>query len=159
MNLSEKLKSHILKTEVCQCCERLSIIRHDGICLFSNAEDNFESASISALVSGLWQAAESLNGLATSDKSFSEYRLSFDTTNNGLYVLPLLLNQEDYYLCAIFNQVDNPAKLKRELRVLKQELENNNSIRTHSTQADRAGYLFKDITDEEINKIFEVSGV
>ena len=136
---------------------------HDGITIYSNVKNDFESASASALVSGLWQAAKSLNSLVTSQNEFFDFKLSFDSSENGLFILPFLLNKQEYYLCTIYKDVVNPGKLKRDMRLIKENLEVYlEDFAFDGASQGRAGkesFLFKDITDEEIDRLFDYGEV
>jgi len=155
MNLNATIKKFIHENNFQKLSERIVIIRYDGISIYSNAQDDFESATICALVSGLWQAAKQLNTLIDNDNDFFEHRLSFDTTANGLYILPIKIFKEEYFVCSLYKDISNPAKLKRDLRQLKEKLELHLEGVVVEQKIDRSGYLFKNITDEEIDKIFE----
>lgn len=158
MNLNAIIKKFIHDHSFQDLSERIVIIRYDGISVYSNAQDDFESATICALVSGLWQAAKSLNTLIENGEDFFEHRLSFDTTANGIYILPIKILQDEYFVCSLYKDIANPAKLKRNLRQLKDKLEIHlESVEVDKT-IDRSGYLFKNITDAEIDKIFEYGG-
>lgn len=155
MNLNATIKKFILENNFQNLSDRIVIIRYDGISIYSNSEDDFESATICALVSGVWQAAKQLNTLIDNENDFFEHRLSFDTTANGLYILPIKIFNEEYFVCSLYKNVSNPAKLKRDLRQLKDQLEIHLDGVVVEKRIDRSGYLFKNITDEEIDKIFE----
>ena len=55
MNLNATIKQFIHENNFQKLSDRIVIIRYDGISIYSNAEDDFESATICALVSGVWQ--------------------------------------------------------------------------------------------------------
>ena len=159
MNLSSALKLFFHENDFQKLSDRISIIRYDGITVYSNVRDDFESATTSALVSGLWQAAKSLNSMVKTNNEFIDFKLSFDSSENGLFILPFLLDKKEYYLCTIYKDVVNPAKLKRDMRIIKENLEvyleDFSFAPTSSKQAGREGFLFKDITDEEIDRLFD----
>jgi len=162
MNLNGMIKQFFDENGFGLLADRIAVIRFDGICLYSNVEDDFESASICALVSGLWQAAKSLNSLVGANQNFYDYRLGFDTTENGLYVVPFKFRNEEYFVCGIYKDTANPAKLKRNLRLLKENLEVflQAIARDYKTDtAGRSGYLFTDISDAEIDSLFDFSRI
>ena len=117
MNLNLLVKQFFNENEYNKISDRLVVIRQDGITLYSNYDNKFEESSIGALVSGLWQAAESLSSLLKSGQDFFEFRLGFDTSSDGLYVLPFHIMDGTYYICSIYKDSQNPAKLKRNLRL------------------------------------------
>lgn len=161
MNLSTALKQFFVENDFQYLAKRITIIRHDGICVYSNSSNDYESATICALVSGLWQAAKALSSLSEKREDFSDFRLSFDTTENGLHVLPFNYGDEEFYICAIFNDVSNPAKLKRDIWFLKENLSVfiSDIPLSIDEKIDRGAYLFKDISDDEIDKLFEFNGI
>lgn len=158
MNLSSAIKLFFHENDFQKLSDRISVIRHDGISVYSNVKNDFESASISALVGGLWQGAKSLNSLVKTNNEFLDFKLSFDSSENGLFIMPFLLNKQEYYLCTIYKDVVNPAKLKRDMRLIKENLEV--YLEDFSFELDhRAGresFLFKDITDAEIDRLFDL---
>ena len=106
----------------------------------------------------MWQAAQSLSSLLKKEDNFYEFRLGFDTTETGLYILPFKLKGNDYYISAIYNDVDNPARLKRNLRLLKENLEIYLTSVESADSNDEAKvsneYLFDNITDDEMDNLF-----
>lgn len=159
MNLNLLVKKFFDENDYDKIANRLVVIRHDGINIYSNVDNQFEASSIGALVSGLWQAAESLSSLLKNNNEFFEFRLGFDTSSDGLYVLPFTIMDSTYYICAIYNDSNNPAKLKRNLRLLKENLEVFLSEFSFDTEANRKGYLFSDISDDEMDQLFGLGGV
>lgn len=163
MNLSSAIKLFFHENDFQKLSDRISIIRYDGITIYSNVKNDFESASASALVSGLWQAAKSLNSMVQSQNEFIDFKLSFDSSENGLFILPFLLNKQEYYLCTIYKDVVNPGKLKRDMRLIKENLEVYlEDFAFNGAEQERAGkesFLFKDITDEEIDRLFDYGEV
>jgi hypothetical protein len=137
---------------------RLALVRADGIIVYSNSSDSFESSSIGALVSGVWQAAESLNSIISNDNEAYDFRLGFDTSENGLYILPINILKESFYICSIYKEEVNPAKLKRNLRLLKQNLEVFLSEYKEEIST-RNDYLFSNITDVEMDNLFKFNRV
>ena len=161
MNLNAAIKLFFNENDFQKLSDRILIIRSDGLTLYSNVQNNFENATTSALVSGLWQAAKSLNSMVKSEEDFQDFKLSFDSRENGLFIMPFLLNKEEYYLCTIYKEVMNPAKLKRDMRLVKENLEvflKDFSFDLESAEG-RESFLFKDITDEEMNRLFDVEGM
>lgn len=161
MNLNSLVKQFFVENDFQLIADKVSLVRYDGITLFSNAKDDFDSASTSALVAGLWQAARSLNDLVGAQEDFYDFRLSFDTTNKGLLILPIKINFQEYFLCAIYKNEINPGKLKRNIKLVKENLETflKDFDFNSSSDSKREAYLFKDISDEEIDQLFDFGGV
>lgn len=159
MNLNSLIKNFFNENDYHKIADRLLVLRHDGINLYSNFDDQFEASNMGALVSGLWQAAESLSSMLKKENEFFEFRLGFDTTSDGLYVLPFTILKSTYYICAIYNGADNPGKMKRNIRLLKDNLETYLSEFSLDPEENRKGYLFTNISDDEMNKLFAFGGM
>ncbi|MFT6631586.1 MAG: hypothetical protein ACJAS4_001537 [Bacteriovoracaceae bacterium] len=159
MNLNLLVEKFFNENDYNRIADKLVVMRHDGINVYSNCEDQFEASSIGALVAGLWQAAESLSSLLKKNDEFFEFRLGFDTSSEGLYVLPFTIMKSTYYVCAIYSESNNPAKLKRNLRLLKDSLEVFLSEFSLDEEANRKGYLFNEISDSEMDNLFSFGGV
>lgn len=154
MNLKDLISTFFKEENYDRLAERVVVMRHDGISIYSNTDDSHQTASIGALVSGLWQAAESLSSFIKDKNNFQEFRLSFDTSESGLYVLPFLVKEQTYYLCSIYKDVQNPGKLKRHLITLRSSLEVYLSDFSFDSEENRKGYLFNEISDDEMDRLF-----
>jgi hypothetical protein len=139
--------------------DRTALVRPDGIVVFASLDIKKEAASIGALVGGVWQAAEALNMQLSPDKDIKEYRFSFDQSDSGLYILPVVVNRKMYYMSTLYKDTFNPALLKRNFRVLKEELEiylkaNFKQSQREEKIVSRDKFLFQSITDEEMDNLF-----
>lgn len=154
MNITEILSKYFIINKVAQNSS-LSVIREDGIVVYSNLQKKFRSESIGALAAGVWQAASALNStIDSSDSDVLDFRLSFDKSNEGLYLLGFRINFKNYLICSLYSDVVNPAKLKMQIRNLKNSLVDyleSTPVQTNSTQ----DYLFNNITDAEMDRLFE----
>src|SRR5690554_6414620 len=162
MNLSALIKDFFIESEFDRVSEKVAIVRTDGTVLYSNSANSFEASNIGALASGIWQAAESLASLVNEPRD--GYRLAFDTSSDGIYLLPLSLGERSCYLCCIYKDLLNPGKLKQNMRNLSFLLEafvRVESLREESEvqTSGKEGYLFENITDEEMDQLFGVAGI
>ena len=157
MNLSTIIKQFFIENDFHKLANKTAVVRNDGIVLYSNSDNFSESSSIGALVGGLWQAAQSLSSIVSDKSDVLDFRLSFDTSNQGIYILPFNINKKDFYICAIYDDVNNPALLKRHLRNLKDNL--SDYLLECCSQNDdiKQDFLFDNITDEEMNNLFSFS--
>jgi predicted regulator of Ras-like GTPase activity (Roadblock/LC7/MglB family) len=162
MNLKKHVNNFFIENEFGKISKHLTLVRNDGIVIYSNSEDDFKSSSIGALSSGLWQAATSLIDYVNASGD-QDFRLTFDTSASGIYILPIELNNSRCYLVAVYQGALNPAKLKQQLKNLAFLLEMYIRDETYSVSREakrdtktqeRDGYLFHDISDEEIDKLF-----
>ena len=159
MNLNILVKQFFVENDYQKISDRIIVLRSDGIKVYSNFENDTEAASIGALVSGLWQAAETLASMDNNKKDYLDFRLGFDSSSDGLYVLPLTVLGSTYYICAIYKDASNPAKMKRHLRLLKDNLEVYLSELSLDNEENRNGYLFSEISDDEMDNLFSFGGM
>lgn len=158
LNLNEKLKA-VLEPKRVSLRARLFVTRDDGIIVYDSIQDK-SSPGVAALVSGVWQASEALMGLVRPTQDAMEFRLGFDTSSEGIYLFPLKLSGKKYFLGAIYQNCLNPGQLKRHVAMIKNELESvfSEPLAEPNMRA-RTGYLFSDITDEEMDRLFRVGGI
>lgn len=144
---------------------RLFFVRNDGISIYDSGHDDSTQA-VGALSGGLWQAAEALMNMIDAKTGPMEFRLGFDTSSQGVMIVPVNFQGTTYFLGAIYHQCLNPALLKRQVIQLQDELEKNLlTIKTKTTKkvaprvtTTRAGYLFDYISDEEMDRLFSLGG-
>jgi len=137
----------------------VSIVREDGIVLYTNLQKKYRSQSIGALAAGVWQAATALNStidMTTSD--VLDFRLSFDQSDEGVYLLGFNFNSNNYLVCALYSETVNPAKLKMNIRNIKTSLVSFLSTYNQKETHTNSDYLFNNITDEEMDRLFEYGG-
>ena len=132
----------------------IAFVRNDGIILYSNVKDQKRSGAVGALVGGVWQASRSLANFV-SDQDFFNFRLSFDTSSDGVLILPIKISNKEYLLFGMYKNVYNPAVIRQKLKVLRMRLEefivdepDEDSVSKQSE------YLFSNITDEEMDNLF-----
>ncbi len=140
---------------------RLFVTREDGITIYDSVQ-NKTTTSVAALVSGIWQGSEALMNLVGHNEEMMEFRFGFDTTSQGIYLFPLMAGGKRYFLGAIYENCTNPGFLKRQISLIKQELvtmfEATPTV-LKATVATREGYLFQDITDVEMDRLFSLGGM
>lgn len=162
MNVTEKMKL-ILEPKKAGVNARLFVTREDGITIYDSVQ-NQTTTSVSALVSGVWQASEALMGLAHPNQDVMEFRLAFDTSSQGIYLFPFTLTGKRYFLGAIYNNCINPGQLKRQVALIKEEMDRLFLSEVASSQpqktktSSREGFLFTEISDEEIDRLFSAGG-
>jgi len=150
---------------------RLFVTREDGITIYDTVQDQ-TTTSVAALVSGVWHASEAMMGLVKSGQDAMEFRLGFDTSSQGIYLFPFSLKGKRYFLGAIYSDCVNPGQLKRQVAMIKEEMDRtfestqpapkvikkeNNKV--NNLVPTREGFLFADISDAEIDKLFAVNGI
>ncbi len=162
MNVAEKMKL-ILEPKRAGINARLFVTREDGITIYDSVQ-NQTTTSVSALVSGVWQASEALMGLAHPNQDVMDFRLGFDTSSQGIYLMPFSLNTKRYFLGAIYHECVNPGQLKRQVVMIKEEMDRLFASepvaqKPKNKTMSREGFLFQEITDEEIDRLFSAGGI
>src|SRR5690606_38514668 len=123
------------------------------ITIYDSVQDETTSP-VSALVSGVWQASEALMGLVGKIDNLFEYRLGFDTSSEGIYLFSFEIGGKNYCCGAIYKDCLNPGLLKRQVMLLKADLEQVQLSKAAASPEQREGFLFSDITDEEMDNLF-----
>ena len=160
VTVTEKVKL-ILDSKLNGINARLFVTREDGITIYDSVQNN-TTTSVAALVSGVWQASEALMGLVHKQNDIMEFRLGFDTSSQGIYLFPFMLSGKKYFLGAIYNDCLNPGLLKRQVTLVKEEMERlfaNEPLPKKNIGSLRQGYLFQDISDAEIDRLFSLGGI
>ena len=160
LTVTEKVR-HILDPKLPGIKARLLVTREDGITIYDSVQDN-TTTSAAALVSGVWQASEALINLVHKQDDVREFRLGFDTSSQGIYLFPFTLTGKRYFLGAIYSDCLNPGLLKRQIAMIKEEMERHfeaEPLPQKVIMSKREGYLFQDISDAEIDRLFSLGGI
>ncbi len=152
--LDEYLSSGALKNFSVFVC------REDGHLLYNRDYMNMgiSYSSVGALLGGVWQAATTLASFIPNSETDGIYRLSFDTSSEGIYILPFELVGEHYSLGLLYRDEMNPGFIKSRLRDLLMKMTIEIEKTKFKTVSLREGYLFDNITDEEMDNVFRVNG-
>lgn len=167
-NIPKYVETFFQSCEIDEKLNRYSffLIRHDGVVLYhnNNLADSLSKSSIGALLGGVWQAARALANFIPKEEAKEGYRLSFDTSAQGVYIVPINVGVEELYLGLIYHDEVNPGFIKNKIREmaasfsefleaeLKEALANKQSVK--KAQMTKSEYLFADITDSEMDRLF-----
>ncbi len=133
----------------------LFILRKDGVIVHSVSDKSrSEISSIGALLAGVWQAAEALSDFIPNKSEGIEFRLGFDSTRDGVYLLPINVFDTVYYLGTIYHGTVNPGQLKSKVRSIVFRLESYLESNVEIKKENKAQYLFDDISNEEMDRLF-----
>ncbi len=170
-NSSTKIP-HYVKAffDSCEIDEKINrfsffLIRADGVVLYHNEtmKDRFTQSSIGALLGGVWQASRALSQFIPGGAQQEGYRLSFDISSQGVYIVPIASDVEELYLGLIYHDEVNPGLIKSKMRemadrfseFLNQELRNHKKILNEKNSTfNKNEYLFADISDAEMDRLF-----
>ncbi len=159
VTVTEKIKL-VLDPKLGGIKARLFVSREDGITIYDSTQNN-TTTSVAALVSGVWQASEALMNLVYKQNEIMDFRLAFDTSSQGIYLFPFTLSGKRYFLGAIYSECIIPGQLKRQIATIKEEMERlfeNEPLPKKVVTTSRQGYLFQDISDAEIDRLFSLGG-
>jgi hypothetical protein len=136
----------------------LFVCRKDGVFLFQEI-DHEEIQRFGALTAGMWQAAESV-GRGNENE---DYVLQFSSSDSGVFVFPLDLDEDVFLLAVVFKNELNPGKLKNSCKRLRNILiedfwEEFPKRKIRVKPKDSHEYLFTDISDNEIDQLFSFAG-
>lgn len=140
------------------------MIRADGVVLYhnDNLANSMEKSSVGALLSGVWQASKALSAFIPKNDD-GGYRLSFDTTSQGIYIVPISTDLEELYLGLIYHDEMNPGFIKNKMReiaisfaeYMNRELEEDTFSNVKELKSiNKSEYLFADISDAEMDRLF-----
>ena len=137
----------------------LILARQDGVVVYEQDKelDEKNKQTLGALMAGAWQAAEAMANFFPVDND-NIFRLGFDTSDSGIYILPISAATEKFYLGLFFKNELNPAILKNKLRNVSQQIVEELNIYFEARE-NLNEPLFENITDDEIEKIFSFVGV
>ena len=158
--VSQRTSDFFSKTNLKSSNVGVVVTREDGIAIYSSLSK--DKSSYSALMAGIWQASRETMGLISENLNEHEFRLSFDTSSSGLLVLPLEVEKKLFLLGAVYTDQTNPAQVKVKLRVLRdklsQYLRENKDEEKINKIGEKAKFLFKDISDDEMDNLFSFVG-
>ena len=154
MNLHQHIHEFMSK-EAFDLQGRLLVVRGDGVLVW-DAKNDHHSQSLAALTCAVWEASAAM-AQAAGKVVDHEFRFVFDTSEQGVVIFPVRMYSPALYLTAVYQDVTNPAYLKRKVKMLGDKLsdyiEKNKLMKTSAPKV-RDGYLFSDITDAEMDRLF-----
>lgn len=154
--LRESLSKVLIKNKI---ESTLILVRQDGVVVYEQDKDlsKKNKQALGALMAGAWQAAQTMASFFPGNEN-NYFRLGFDTSDSGVYVLPIEAAAEKFYLGLFYKNEINPALLKNKLRNVSQQVVEELGIYFEARESLNEP-LFENITDDEIDKIFSFAGV
>lgn len=162
-NIPKYVETFFKSCEIDEKLNRYSffLIRYDGVVLYhnNNLANSLSKSSIGALLGGVWQAARALADFIPKEEGKEAYRLSFDTSSQGVYIVPISVGPEELYLGLIYHDEVNPGFIKNKIREMATsfgeflEHELKDSRNSNQTQSEK-NFLFGEITDSEMDRLF-----
>ena len=147
--------NNIFRDLVSRCS--LYIVQEDGT-LFFPKKPTPTALAVGALVSGVWLASNELAKQINFQESLAS-RLSFDSSDSGIHILPLKTKSRLYFMAVIYNKVVNPGLVKNQVRILRDGLARIDLFNERITEKKASSVLFENISDDEVNKLFSNIGI
>lgn len=134
----------------------LFLCRSDGVPLYvkNELDSGFDNSSVGALLGGVWQAARAMASFIPTTDESDIFRLSFDTSDKGIYIVPITLGEEEVYLGLIYFGAVNPGMIKAKLREISWRLADFWSMSDVKDKLGSSDSLFNNITDDEMDNLF-----
>ena len=169
-NIPKYVETFFKSCEIDEKLNRYSffLIRYDGVVLYhnNNLANSISKSSIGALLGGVWQAARALADFIPKKDSGEGYRLSFDTSSQGVYIVPISVLSEELYLGLIYHDEVNPGFIKNKTREMASsfsqylELELKESFgKKRPNSSGKNDFLFSDLSDSEMDELFAFAKV
>ena len=158
-SFKDKLTS-IMATSLDQIDARIIICRQDGIALYDSFNDT-SVQSIGALIGGASLAMDSMMNLLNFNSTDTGMRIACENGTEGVLLYPFTINSKVFYLCAIYRDCLNPGRLRQKIYNLKHKISSQESDFgiMDDKQSERSGYLFRDISDAEMDKLFHMKDI
>lgn len=135
---------------------RLFVVRRDGLMVWEKTRGP-QSQALAALCGGVWEAAFAMAQAAGTTTEAKGFRLVFDESSSGVLIFPLTMGGQLYYMGGVYSNCVNPGRLRRQVQLLAEAIEariGNESAPEVSESPEREGFLFTDISDAEMDRLF-----
>ncbi len=136
------------------------ILRRDGVCLYNSSSEK-DTTSISALLAGFCQAAETLRDFSFSENGEFPIRIGLETSSQGIYIIPTLIGTDSLFFAVVYEGEVNPGRLKAKIRNIVFKMEEYFENQNHEDEKKENFNLhrpFQDISDHEIDQLFSTIG-
>ncbi|MBI2521537.1 MAG: hypothetical protein HYV97_14055 [Bdellovibrio sp.] len=114
--------------------------------------------AVGALVSGVWLASNELAKQINLHDSLTS-RLSFDSSDSGIHILPLKTKARLYFMAIVYSKVLNPGLVKNQARILRDKIAGSDYFTDINAVKKTSSVLFENISDDEVNKLFSNIGI
>ena len=115
--------------------------------------------SLGALLVGLWQASEAVEGFLSKENA-GEMALSYQDSQRGFFILRPNQNNPEVFWGLLFEGEVNPGKVRLYFKNLRDHFNKIEILdKKEINNSEEGSSLFKDITDEEVDKLFSFAGL
>lgn len=116
-----------------------------------------ELQSLGALLAGVWQASEALKDFMSDDNSKEDLRLNFQNAHSGYLLLPPTKKNPKIIFAFVFEKQTNPGKIKHLAGKIRTHFDEIEIMNVDNGKEEEL--LFKDITEDEVDKLFSFAGL
>ena len=113
--------------------------------------------SLGALLAGVWQASEALKDFMSTEEDKDELRLNFQNAHSGYLLLPPTPKNPKITFAFLFEKQTNPGKIKYLAGKIRSHFDEIEILRKDMGSEEE--YLFKNITEDEVDKLFSFAGI
>ncbi len=115
--------------------------------------------SLGALLVGMWQASEAVKGFMDTSQT-DDLNMSFQSSHSGFFILRPGERNPNVFWGLLFENETNPGKIKLYFKKLRDHFEGVEILPAKNKDDEGDGsYLFKDITEDEVDKLFSFAGL
>lgn len=161
MTIENRLLEHFSKIEFNIPSKGLTVlaISAEGQILsqMGQQRDSRELQSLGALLAGVWQASEALKDFMSDDDSKEDLRLNFQNAHSGYLLLPPSDKNPKIVFAFVFEKQTNPGKIKHLAGKIRDHFDDIEILNQESGKEEEL--LFKDITEDEVDKLFSFAGI
>ncbi len=116
-----------------------------------------ELQSLGALLAGVWQASEALKEFMSDDGPKDDLRLNFQNAHSGYLLLPPTEKNPKIVFAFVFQKQTNPGKIKHLAGKIRNHFNEIEILKMDNGKEEEL--LFKDITEDEVDKLFSFAGI
>ncbi len=163
MTIHEKISGHFKSFSKHEFFSEVSImvLTRDGqvLSLLGKKMNKNEAQSLGALMVGMWQASQAVADMIHVDGT-TDTGLSYQNSQSGFFLLQPTEKNPKVFWSFIFENQINPGKIKNYAKSLRQFFDKIEIF----DEADEAiqtseGFLFENVTAEEVDDLFSFAGI
>jgi hypothetical protein len=163
MSIEKRLEDHFGKFPEKDILAKVTVLAlsHDGRVYgqLGVKKSPADIQSLGALLVGMWQASEAVKGFMDTSPN-DDLNLAFQSSNGGFFILRPGVKNKNVFWGLLFENETNPGKVKLYFKKLRDHFEAIEILPAKNKEDEGDGsYLFRDITEDEVDKLFSFAGL
>ncbi|MCF8058133.1 MAG: hypothetical protein K9K67_02485 [Bacteriovoracaceae bacterium] len=163
MSILKKLENHFNNFNGKEVLKETTILAlsHDGRVFgqLGKIKSDKDIQSLGALLVGMWQASEAV-GEFLSGNDEKDLILSFQSSDKGFFLLRPTEKNKEVFWGILFESEVNPGKIKLYAKKVREFFDKIKIIESKDMENIQDGdFLFKNITEDEVDKLFSFAGL